>query len=122
MNTSQIDIRRGSTEDIDLIEPLWKELMQLHHGFSPHFKEIFETITWTGRKQRLITKSTDILFEYAIDEADDDSIIGYCISTITGGNDKTGEIDSLYVDPRYRTLGMGGNLSKMPLHGSIPMV
>ncbi len=103
---TKCDIRRGSAADIDMIEPLWEGLRRLHHGLSPHFRERFENMTWAGRKQALLGNSGEVLFEYAIDPAYD-GVIGYCISTISKGDNPTGEIESIYVDEKYRGSGTG---------------
>ncbi len=105
---SKFEIRRGNVEDIDLIAPLWEQLRQLHHRLSPYFKERFQNMTWSGRKQAFLEKSNAVMFDYAID-TDDNRPIGYCVSTITHDN-KTGEIESIYIDERYRKSGIGRKL------------
>jgi ribosomal protein S18 acetylase RimI-like enzyme len=102
---NQFEIKRAGIEEIDLIEPLWDGLRRLHRELSPHFKDRFDNMTWDGRKRTLLDKSNAVLFEYAIDTADN-LPVGYCISTIADDG-KTGEIDSIFVDERYRESGIG---------------
>ena len=50
-----------------------------------------------------------MLVEYVINITDR-KIIGYCISTIDKEDDKTGEIDSIYIEASYRKCGFGKQL------------
>ncbi|MGV8138529.1 MAG: GNAT family N-acetyltransferase [Mangrovibacterium sp.] len=102
-------IKQGNENDLDLIGPLWEKLNQLHFDLSPHFKSRFQDMTWNKRKQKLLEKSKDILFNYVIDN-ENNKIIGYCISTIDIEDHKIGEIDSIYVDETYRKSGLGKQL------------
>lgn len=101
-----IEIKQETVENIDLIQPLWEKLIQLHDELSPHFKDRFQNITWDKRKRALFEKSKDCLFEYAID-TENNQVIGYCISTIGNQDGKAGEIDSIYIDEAYRKSGIG---------------
>jgi diamine N-acetyltransferase len=102
-------IRQGNKNELDLIEPLWEKLNQLHFELSPHFKSRFHKMSWDKRKHKLLEKAKDILFEYVIDNQNQ-RIIGYCISTIDKDDSKTGEIDSIFVDEAYRKSGLGKQL------------
>jgi diamine N-acetyltransferase len=102
-------IKQGNETDLDLIKPLWEKLNQLHLTLSPHFKLRFQTMNWDKRKRKLLEKSKDILFEYIIDNKNN-TIIGYCISTIEKEDNKVGEIDSIYIDETYRKSGLGKQL------------
>ena len=64
---------------------------------------------WDKRKHKLLEKSKDILFEYIIDNKND-TIIGYCISTIDKEDNKVGEIDTIYINETYRKSGLGKQL------------
>jgi ribosomal protein S18 acetylase RimI-like enzyme len=65
-------------------------------------------MTRNGRKQAFLEKSNAVLFDYAID-TDDNRLIGYCISVITDDY-KTGEVESICLDERYRKSGIGKKL------------
>ena len=105
---NEIIFKQGSIEDLDLIKPLWEKLNQLHFELSENFKSRFRNKTWDIRKHDLLTKSREILIDYAIDSSN--SIIGYCISTIDKEDEGIGEIDSIYVDGVYRKTGIGKQL------------
>jgi diamine N-acetyltransferase len=102
----KFDIKQGYKTDLDLIKPLWEKLNYLHFEVSPHFKSRFQNMNCENRKQKLLENLKDILFEYAIDN-ENNTIIGYCISTIHNEDPKTGEIDSIFVDENYRKSGLG---------------
>jgi ribosomal protein S18 acetylase RimI-like enzyme len=102
----KVEIKRGEVENIDSIKPLWEKLRQPHYELSPYFKDRFRNMDWGGRKKALSDKSKEMLFEYAVDAANN-HVIGYCISTIDSNDDKTGEIDSIYIDEQYRKSGIG---------------
>ncbi len=98
--------KRGTINDLDLIKSLWEKLNQHHFELSDNFKSSIQNRTWDARKQVLVSKSKDILLDYVEDE-NHHLIIAYCFSTIDKDVEKTGEIDSLYVDKAYRNSGVG---------------
>jgi len=97
--------QRLDIEELDLIQPLWEKLNQIHTDLSPDFKNRYTEMSWEKRKTKLIEKSKEIMIETVL--VDQDCIIGYCISTIDKGNDKAGEIDSIYIDESHRNSGLG---------------
>ena len=106
---SNFIIKQGTVNELDIVKPLWEKLNRLHYNLSLHFKNRYENKTWENRKQFLIEKSKNILFEYVI-LSFDNSIIGYCISTIEKKNYKSGEIDSIFIEENYRKSGIGKQL------------
>jgi len=106
---NRYDIMQGNADNLDLIQPLWEKLNQLHFDLSLHFKNRFQDMNWDKRKHMLLQKSKNILFDYVIDK-NDNRIIGYCISTIDKEDNKIGEIDSIYIDETYRKSGLGKQL------------
>ncbi len=105
---SNLLFKRGSINDLDQIEPLWKKLIQHHFELSDNFKISIKNVTWEYRKSVLLNKSKEVLLDYVLDETN--SIVGYCISTIDKDDGKIGEIDSLFVDKAYRNFGVGKTL------------
>jgi ribosomal protein S18 acetylase RimI-like enzyme len=103
------EIKQGTSDNLDLIKPLWEKLNQVHFNLSHHFRNRFQEMTWDKRKRTLLQKSKNILFEYVI-EKNDNRIIGYCISTIEKEDNTVGEIDSIYIDESYRKSGLGKQL------------
>jgi len=110
-----IEILRLESEKMDTIRPLWERLKAFHEENSIHFKERFQEMSWEKRKDNLLAKSSKILFEYAVDRTNDKAI-GYCISTINKHDHKTGEIDSLYVEKKYRNHGIGKQFMENAIH------
>lgn len=103
------EIRRGSISDLDLIKPLWEKLNNIHENLSPDFKERFGKMNWETRKNKLLLKSCKIMFDYVI-EVESQSIIGYCVCSIEKNNEKTGEIDSVFIEENHRKSGVGAKL------------
>ena len=98
-------IKRIDTEELDLIQPLWEKLNQLHFNLSPDFRNRYKEMSWEKRKARLMDKSEEIMVDTVRDERD--RIIGYCISSIERKNHKTGEIESVYIEESHRNAGLG---------------
>lgn len=101
--------------EIDIIEPLWKKLRSYHHELSPHFAEKYNEITFQERKRELLKKSMggSLRVEMAKDE-DTKRFIGYCVSSIS--DEMVGEIDSIYLEDDYRSLGIGNTLMARALN------
>jgi len=98
---------------LDQIRTLWEELNKHHHSYSKHFKERYNSFTFETRKEALLKKIVDgeIRVEIAFDKNKKKNI-GYSISSVTGKIEKEGEIDSIFIDPGYRGLGIGETLMK----------
>jgi len=95
-------IKRLDRNEIDLIQHLWEKLNLLH------FDKRFQETNWEKRKAKLIDKSEEIMIDIVVDNQG--TIIGYCISTIDNGNNKIGEIDSIYIEESHRESGFGKQL------------
>lgn len=93
---------------IDRIRPLWEQLVLHHKARSTNFKEFYDTFTFEKRKADLLNKSRDGLLRVDI-ARDHDRNIGYCVSTVKGDE---GEIDSIFIEPGYRSAGVGSALIK----------
>lgn len=106
---NKFTIKQGNQNDLDLIQPLWEKLNQLHFHLSPHFKSRFQHMNWDKRKRKLLDKSCDIKLDYIVNN-ENNAIIGYCISTIDKDDHTVGEIDSVYIDEVYRKSGLGKQL------------
>jgi len=101
-------IKRLITEELDLIQPLWEKLNQLHFDLSPDFKNRYNQMSWEKRKATLMDKSEELFIETVCD--DQECIIGYCISSIDKMIHKSGEIDSVYIEESHRNAGLGKQL------------
>jgi ribosomal protein S18 acetylase RimI-like enzyme len=101
----------GGKELLDPVEPLWKKLNELHKEVSPHFTEKYRHRTFAERKIKLLKKAKKSILR--IDLARDlnsNHFVGYCISTVN--QEKIGEIESIYIEPKYQKQGIGDNLMR----------
>jgi ribosomal protein S18 acetylase RimI-like enzyme len=90
-------------DSIDLIEPLWVLLNDMHKEFDRKTGQPVRTTVWSERRRQLLDKSgnkTSIELLYENGE-----LAGYCYSTISEVG--TGEIESLFVDEKIRCKGYG---------------
>jgi ribosomal protein S18 acetylase RimI-like enzyme len=114
MRVTMADIEYIETDEngLDLVAPLWRKLVEHHKIRSEHFKGHFDRMTWEKRKKGLLDKSRNgaVLVNIA---RDGNSPIGYCVSTVSG--DKAGEIESIFIEERYRRCGIGDHFMKEAL-------
>jgi diamine N-acetyltransferase len=101
-------------EGLDLIQPLWGKLNQHHGKKKSEFQEHYQNFTFQERKEALLKKACggDMQVDLAEDK-ESKLVLGYCITTISPENE--GEIDSIYVEENYRSLGIGDQLMKRSL-------
>ncbi len=103
---------------LDKIKLLWEELNAHHCQHSLNFKDHYNQMNFEKRKFDLLKKSMygKMRVDLAVDEVSG-CTIGYCVSSIS--REKTGEIESIFVNVTYRSLGIGDSLIKNALHGWI---
>lgn len=88
--------------ELGKLKHLWQLLNELHLQDSPHFKEHYRNFTFEARCEVFSQiEEKDLRIEIIEDNED---ICGYCISTI---KQTTGEIDSLFIEEKYRMYGYG---------------
>jgi ribosomal protein S18 acetylase RimI-like enzyme len=112
MNIKYIELNK---HEIDIIKPLWEKLSAHHQELSPHFPERYTEFRFEERKEELLKKSENGILK--IDMAKDEKsgqFIGYCISSIS--DESIGEVDSIYLEEKYRSLGIGDELMKRSLN------
>lgn len=95
--------RKIKKDSIDLIEPLWFLLNEMHKIFDVEKGQPVRTTVWPERRRQLLDKSgfktgIELLYENG-------ELAGYCYSTIA--KDGTGEIESLFVHEKLRCKGYG---------------
>jgi GNAT superfamily N-acetyltransferase len=101
-----MEIIIGGIESIDKIEPLWLQLNLHHSSISPFFKDDFKKFKFEDRKKTLIEKANKgnlKIFMFCTDNIPQ----GYCIASI---EENEGEIDSIYINEKYRKMGIGSQL------------
>ena len=109
MNSCRIE--RIPLRDLPRIRPLWEKLNAMHHDDSVHFKDHFASFTFDQRAEKfLLISENDVCIEIALD--DGGVSVAYCVSTAEGS---VGELDSLYVEERWRGKGIGEALVRRGL-------
>jgi ribosomal protein S18 acetylase RimI-like enzyme len=97
----------GNKALLNKIEPLWQQLNSHHLSRSPYFKDYYRTLTFQDRKRAILQRALG--GEVRVDLAlNGDTPIAYCVSSIDRA--QTGEIDSIFVDTKYRGQGIGRTL------------
>lgn len=110
----QFSYRVTNAESLDLIHPLWEQLRAYHGQLASPFAGEMGRATFEARKQELLNKSTNgKLHIELVNTTSDAADIAYCISTVSA--EGQGEIDSLYVDARFRGQGIGSELIRHAL-------
>jgi ribosomal protein S18 acetylase RimI-like enzyme len=111
----EIQYTETDRQGLDLIKPLWQQLVEHHKARSPIFYNDYAKMTFATRKKQLLEKSrgNNIRIDLARDE-NLGEFVGYCVSTIS--EERQGEIDSIYIKPDYRRFGIADNLMKRALH------
>lgn len=109
---AEIEYLEIEKNGLDFIEPLWHKLNEHHRMRSSHFKGHFNRMTWGKRKSDLLDKSQNggLLINVA---KESNTLIGYCVSTISGDN--VGEIESIFIVEQYRRRGIGDYFMKRAL-------
>ena len=99
----------GGYELLDDIAHLWLKLNKLHREVSTHFSHQFAEISFEKRKKHFNEKSSNDNLRVEIARNRENSEpIGYCISSIKDTVAwRFGEIESLYLEPEFRKLGIG---------------
>jgi len=95
-------------EGLELIEPLWLQLRQMHRVESTHFKSTLGMKTFKERMDEILMKSSDGLLRVEIVKDEDGQSVAYCVSSINGA--LIGEVDSIFVSVSYRRTGIGSRL------------
>ncbi|HOJ64489.1 MAG TPA: GNAT family N-acetyltransferase [Spirochaetota bacterium] len=90
---------------LNMIKELWEKLNKIHLTDSKYFKDHYEKFTFEKRCEKFnLIDDNKIRIEVIENQR---KFIGYCISTIENDN---GEIDSLFVEDKYRKSGYGSQL------------
>jgi diamine N-acetyltransferase len=100
----------GNEALLDEVKTLWEALNQHHLECSRDFKQYYLDMTWEKRKHALMRKAEggEMHLDLAMDEALGKTV-GYCISSVNT-EEKTGEVESIFVDEVFRKRGIGSEL------------
>ncbi|MBP2645768.1 MAG: Acetyltransferase [Firmicutes bacterium] len=96
----------GKKELLDVIEPLWLQLIEHHQKVACNFPHAHDKPMYAVRKTELleVANGGNIRVELARDE-EVGEYVGYCVTTLD--KEKIGEIQSLFVKQEYRKQGVG---------------
>lgn len=103
-----IEYVNGNRELLESVKPLWEKLNEHHKNNSTDFSEVYEAFTFEDRSKKFYSNEISNVNIDLVKDVKEGRYIGYCISTISKGF--VGEIDSLYIDDDYRSLGIGDSL------------
>jgi GNAT superfamily N-acetyltransferase len=109
MAQDSIEYSATDISEIRLIQPLWEQLNRHHHAGARAFREIYNRWTF-GDRVAYFTKVA-AAGPFRVDLARDpltDRFVGYCISSVSP--EGFGEIESVFVEPAYRSHGIGTTL------------
>jgi diamine N-acetyltransferase len=101
-----IEYRITDIEEIELVHPLWNQLNRHHHTRAGAFKSQYEQWTFDDRKAYFekVAATGSLRIDLAFDSLKE-RYIGYCIGSLSP--ERTGEIESIFVEEAYRSQGIG---------------
>lgn len=107
-----ISVEKDITE-IYIIKPLWEKLNLIHLNKSVYFKSKYEKFTFDKRMESIYKKAEKgiIKLDLLLDN-DKGEYVGYCLSSIEEG---LGEIESIFIEEKYRKHGLGDKLMQSAL-------
>ena len=113
-DNSKIKYQSGDESRLDDVGELWTRLNQHHMERSPCFKRYYAAMTFPKRKAMLLAKAArgEMRVEVAVD-SETNQRVGYCISSLD--QERTGEVESIYILEKYRNRGIGDALMKSAL-------
>ena len=104
-----VAFRTTGMGEIDLIRPLWVQLNEHHRAKAICFRKHYERMTFNDRKAYFtrLLETGPLRLDLATDTRTG-TYIGYCVSSVS--EEKTGEVESLFVAREYRSSGIGTEL------------
>ncbi|MBP1761383.1 MAG: acetyltransferase family [Firmicutes bacterium] len=109
MRDNSIYYKQGDEKLLDDIRELWEALNEHHGKNSLYFKDFYGKFSFGVRKAALLKKAQNASMRVVI--CFDEAVqlrAGYCISSVD--SEMVGEIESIFVLPDYRGLGIGEEL------------
>lgn len=104
-----IEYRATDITEIDLIRPLWVQLNEHNHANAATFRAYYEHLTFDDRKAYFekTAAAGHLRLDLAL-ETGSQRYVGYCVSSLSP--ERTGEIESIFVEEEYRSQGIGSVL------------
>jgi ribosomal protein S18 acetylase RimI-like enzyme len=105
-----IEYRRTGIREIDCIRPLWWLLNEYMSTQTTNFRSHFGQMSFEKRKAYFerVALAGSLCVDLAFECKDSNRYVGYCVSSLS--KEKTGEIESIFVDDVYRSCGIGSTL------------
>jgi ribosomal protein S18 acetylase RimI-like enzyme len=109
MSMGRVEYITADEHSLDKIRHLWEQLNEHHYERASHFQNHYEQMTFEDRKAYFtaITSTGTIHLDLARDSVTD-RFVGYCVSSVS--SDNNGEIESIFVEPDYRSNHIGSDL------------
>jgi diamine N-acetyltransferase len=96
-------------EGLEAVRPLWEKLRAHHAPLLSKFSGDAPPFNFEPRKQEILGKAAAGKIRVELVSAAPDAVdIAYCVSTVSAGG--RGEIDSMFVEERFRCHGIGSQL------------
>lgn len=112
IDNQTIEYEIGGIELVDFVAPLWEKLNNFHALRASSIKGIFAQYKFEDRKRAFEVEGKKA-FIVLVKDSLVEEYIGYAITSVSAQN--IGEVESLYVDSRYRGLKIGDVLMKKSL-------
>lgn len=107
-----IEYVESDEKGIDLIRPLWEQLVAHHRARTVHFQGYYDAFTFEKRKGELREKARNGSLHIGLAK-EAGRIVGYCVCSLaTTPGATVGEVDSIFVDAGYRSRGIGDALMR----------
>jgi epoxyqueuosine reductase len=104
----------GGLELLPLVKPLWEGLREHHGNVSENFSESIRMRPFEDRAEDFLKKEHNHKFRIELIQYGDDTVpVGYSVSSLSESH--LGEIESIYIEERYRGLDIGDLLMKNAL-------
>jgi len=102
--------RTTDIRDIDSIRPLWIQLNDYMYTRATTFRSHFEQMTFDKRKAYFekVAVAGPLRLDLAYADQENGRYVGYCVSSFSA--EKTGEIESIFVEDPCRSCGIGSAL------------
>lgn len=111
----RVEYIEGNEQLLDEVHILWEELIQDHRVKSKHFTSRYDNRNFDDRKAGLIEKTKTVALRIdLVKDSDTGRGVGYCICSVS--HEKIGEVDSIYIVPEHRALGIGDSLMRRALN------
>jgi ribosomal protein S18 acetylase RimI-like enzyme len=106
--------RLGDETNFAAVQPLWEKLRNFHASLPWCFAAEVRRSSFESRKQELLAKSVGGKLRIELVSTSPEAAdIAYCISSVSAA--RAGEVDSLFIDERFRGRGIGGELLRRAL-------